>query len=242
MSAALLELRQVTRTHGEGARQVIALDSVDLEVRPGEFLAVMGASGSGKSTLLHLAGGLALPTRGDVLVEGRSLPALSVADRAAMRRRTVGYVFQDFNLLPSLTAAENVAFPRELDGASVRDARAEAMEALASVGIADLADRRPHEMSGGQAQRVAIARAVVGPRRLLLADEATGALDSRTGQDVVALLRERADAGVAVVLVTHEPRFAAWADRTVHLRDGRLVGVSAPGSVEALLPAVGGGR
>lgn len=230
-----LEMRGATRVHGTGARQVRALDGVGLAVTSGEFVAVMGPSGSGKSTLLHLAGGLDLPTSGDVAIAGTSLLGLNQKRLAQVRRRSVGYVFQDFNLLPGLTAAENVAFPLELDGASWRSARNAADEVLTLCGIATLADRWPEDMSGGQAQRVAIARALVGSRRLLLADEPTGALDSETGRTVLELLRRRAEEGAAVVMVTHEARFAAWADRTVYLRDGRISGETGPSKPEALL-------
>ena len=183
----------------------------------------MGPSGSGKSTLLHLAGGLDTPTSGEVVVEGTALGGLSRRALARLRRRAVGYVFQDFNLVPALTAAENVGLPRELDGTSARRARREALNALEELGIAEVADRFPDDMSGGQQQRVAIARALVGERRLVLADEPTGALDSTTGESVMALLRGRCDAGAAGVLVTHDARHAAWADRVVFLRDGVVV-------------------
>lgn len=231
----LLELRQATRVHGEGAREVKALDRVSLCVGAGEFVAIMGPSGSGKSTLLNLAGGLDTPSGGEVFVEGASLSDLSGKQLAELRRRSVGYVFQDFNLLPGLSAVENAAFPLELDGVSWRSARSAALEVLTRCGIAELADRRPEEMSVGQAQRVAIARALVGPRRLLLADEPTGALDSETGRAILELLRNRADSGAAVVMVTHEARFAAWADRTVYLRDGRISGETGPSEPEYLL-------
>jgi putative ABC transport system ATP-binding protein len=200
----------------------------------------MGPSGSGKSTLLHLAGGLDTPTSGVVLVEGVELGALSRPALAALRRRTIGYVFQDLNLIPALTAAENVALPRELDGVRLRQARREALAALDEVGLADEADRFPDELSGGQQQRVAIARALVGPRRLVLADEPTGALDSQTGESVLHLLRNRCDAGASGVLVTHEARYAAWADRVIFLRDGAMIdetGTATP--VEALLEGSG---
>ena len=233
----VLVLEAVTRTHGSGDGQVEALKDLSLTLAPGEFVAVMGPSGSGKSTLLHLAGGLDQPTSGRVLVEGTELGSLSKKALAQVRRRSIGYVFQDFNLIPALTAAENVSLPRELDGVPARRARKEAVEALAEVGIPELADRFPDDMSGGQQQRVAIARALVGERRLVLADEPTGALDSTTGEAVMALLRARCDAGAAGVLVTHDARHAAWADRVVFLRDGRVVDESvyrAP--EEALLP------
>ena len=220
---AVLRLAAVTRIHGSGEAAVRALDGVDVSISAGELVAVMGPSGSGKSTLLHLAGGLDSPTSGEVAVEGTVLGGLSVKALARMRRRAVGYVFQDLNLVPALTAAENVALPRELDGVRHRVARREALVALDEVGIAELADRFPDAMSGGQQQRVAIARALVGDRRLVLADEPTGALDSTTGEAVMALLRRRCDEGAAGMLVTHDARHAAWADRVVFLRDGRVV-------------------
>jgi putative ABC transport system ATP-binding protein len=232
----LLELRDVTRVHGSGPTAVHALVGVSLRVRPGELLSVMGPSGSGKSTLLQLAGGLDEPTGGTVVVAGVDLGTQGRAGRAAVRRRHVGYVFQDFNLIPALTAAENVALPRELDGVKTRQARAEALAALGEVGVDDLAGRFPDELSGGQRQRVAVARALVGPRSLLLADEPTGALDSHAGEAVLKLIRARCDAGAAGVLVTHEARHAAWADRIVFLRDGHIVDdTGAPPAVESLL-------
>jgi putative ABC transport system ATP-binding protein len=221
--SAVLELLDVTRLHGSGATEVRALDAVSLSVAPGELVAVMGPSGSGKSTLLTLAGGLDTPTSGKVLVEGADLGTLSRKQLAGVRRRSVGYVFQELNLIPALTALENVTLPRELDGISVRQARTEAQAVLDEVGVGDLAGRFPDDMSGGQQQRVAIARALVGTRRLVLADEPTGALDSETGESVLRVLRARCDAGAAGVLVTHEARHAAWADRVVFLRDGRVV-------------------
>ncbi|MFI6982388.1 ABC transporter ATP-binding protein [Embleya sp. NPDC050154] len=219
----VLELRSVGRIHGRGDVRVEALAEVDLAVAPGEMLAVMGPSGSGKSTLLMLAGGLDRPTHGEILVEGQELGGLNRRRMAALRRRSVGYVFQDLNLVPALTAAENVALPLELDGVSIRRARQAAQAALTEVGLEHFGDRFPDDMSGGQQQRVAIARALVGERRLVLADEPTGALDSTTGEAVLRVLRARCEAGAAVVLVTHEARHAAWADRIVFLRDGRLV-------------------
>ncbi|MFC5822421.1 ABC transporter ATP-binding protein [Nonomuraea insulae] len=216
----VVRLAEVARVHGEGATAVHALKGVSLEVDAGELVAVMGPSGSGKSTLLNLAGGLDRPTSGTVHVGEQDLAGLR--DLAALRRRSVGYVFQDLNLITSLTAAENVMLPRELDGVRSRPAREEAMAVLAEIDVADLADRFPEELSGGQRQRVAIARALVGTRSLLLADEPTGALDTRTGDEILQLLRARCDAGAAVLLVTHEPRYAAWADRVVFLRDGMI--------------------
>jgi putative ABC transport system ATP-binding protein len=223
MSVPVLELRGVSRVHGRGDTAVRALDAVSLTVAAGELLAVMGPSGSGKSTLLTLAGGLDRPTSGEVLVEGRPLAGLNAAAIAALRRRRIGYVFQNLNLVPSLTALENVMLPLELDGVATRRARRAAIGALALLGVDGVADRFPDDMSGGQQQRVAIARAVVGDRKLVLADEPTGALDSHTGEDVLRLLRGRCDDGAAAVLVTHDARHAAWADRIVFLRDGRVV-------------------
>ncbi|MDW3846653.1 ABC transporter ATP-binding protein [Micromonospora sp. BRA006-A] len=224
----VLELRDVRRTHGAGEAAVHALRGVSLTVRAGELVAVMGPSGSGKSTLLALAGGLDRPTGGEVVVEGETLRGLSARELARLRRRRIGYVFQDLNLLGSLTAVENVALPLELDGTGVRAARQSALAALREVDLEDLADRFPDQMSGGQQQRVAIARALVGERRLVLADEPTGALDSQTGEAVLHLLRRRVDAGAAGVLVTHEARHAGWADRVVFLRDGVMVDSTAP--------------
>ncbi len=239
-SQAILELREVTRTYGTGNTSVRALRTTSLSVQAGELVAVMGPSGSGKSTLLALAGGLDSPSTGDVLVEQSVLGRLNRAALAQLRRRRIGYVFQDLNLIPALTAVENVMLPRELDGASSRNARREALAAMAQVGVDDLADRFPDDMSGGQQQRVAIARALVGERRLVLADEPTGALDSSTGDDVLRVLRERCDAGAAGVLVTHEARHAGWADRVVFLRDGAIVDASAPlADPESLLTAAG---
>ncbi|KQV23829.1 MULTISPECIES: ABC transporter ATP-binding protein [unclassified Kitasatospora] len=232
---AVLHLENITRVHGHGAAEVHALRGVDLKVHPGELVAVMGPSGSGKSTLLTLAGGLDSPTTGRVLVEGQSLGDLSRKQQAQIRRRAIGYVFQDYNLIPALTAAENIALPRELDGVSTRAARREAYAALTELGIEELADRFPDDMSGGQQQRVAIARALIGERRLVLADEPTGALDSTTGEAVLSVLRARCDAGAAAMLVTHEARHAAWADRVVFIRDGRVVDESVSRDAASLL-------
>jgi putative ABC transport system ATP-binding protein len=240
MSAPVLRLAGVTRDHRQGDVTVRALRGVDLAVHPGELVAVMGPSGSGKSTLLHLAGGLDAPTSGQVLVEGRDLAGMRAAEVAAVRRRSVGYVFQDLNLLPSLTALENVALPLELDGVRVRAARHQALRGLDEVGVGGLSGRFPDELSGGQQQRVAIARALIGERRLLLADEPTGALDSSTGEEVLRVLRGRCEAGAAGVLVTHDARHAAWADRVVFLRDGVVVDQSGPAPQAESLLTTGG--
>lgn len=223
----VLGLDHVSRVYGSGEQAVHALRDISIDVEPGTFLSVMGPSGSGKSTLLGLAGGLDQPSEGVVSVCGQSLNGMSRDDLARIRRRQLGFVFQDFNLVSTLTALENIALPLELDGVGARQARAVATEALERIGLPELGDRFIEEMSGGQRQRIAIGRAIVGDRRLLLADEPTGALDSATGDEVMALIRQLADEGVAVVLVTHEARHAAWADRVVFLRDGRLVDESA---------------
>jgi putative ABC transport system ATP-binding protein len=225
---SVLELRRVSKVYGEGPTQVQALRDVDLSVAAGELVAVMGPSGSGKSTLLTIAGSLEDPTSGEVLVGGAALSRMSRNDRARLRRRRIGYVFQDFNLLAGLTAAENVALPLELDGVAARKARAAGMQALEQLGLADRASRFPDELSGGERQRVAIARAVVGERRLLLADEPSGALDSVNAEAVMRLVRAACRRGVAGVVVTHDAQLASWADRVVFLRDGRVVDQTAP--------------
>lgn len=223
MTDAVLRFVEVSRTFQSGDGAVRALDRVSFEVAEGELVAVMGPSGSGKSTLLALAGGLDAPTSGEVRIGDVVLGEMDATALARLRRDRLGYVFQDYNLVTDLTAAENVALPRELAGVKARVARCEAVAALAEVGLGELADRFPDQLSGGQQQRIAIARALIGQRRLVLADEPTGALDSQTSQAVLEVLRARVDAGAAGVLVTHEPRYAGWADRTIFLRDGRLV-------------------
>jgi putative ABC transport system ATP-binding protein len=233
-----LELHQVSKVYGSGPTEVHALSEVDLSVERGELVAVMGPSGSGKSTLLTIAGSLERPTSGEVLVDGVDLASVSRSDQAMMRRRSIGYVFQDFNLLPGLTALENVTLPLELDGVRAKSARAAGLEAMEELAVADSPDRYPDDLSGGQRQRVAIARAIVGERGLLLADEPTGALDSVNGESVMRLLRAATHRGVAGVVVTHEAQLASWADRVVFLRDGRVVDqtVTPPGP-ESLLAA-----
>ncbi|MFS0866442.1 ABC transporter ATP-binding protein [Microbacterium sp. 179-B 1A2 NHS] len=235
MSAPVLHLVGVTQQYGEGETSISALSGVDLTVHRGELVAIMGASGSGKSTLLSIAGGLQKPTTGEVVVEGTYLSTASARDLARLRRRSLGFVFQDFNLIPTLTALENVTLPLELDGFRARAARRAGRDALASVGLEDKLASFPDDLSGGQQQRVAIARAVVGGRRLILADEPTGALDSVTGEQVMRMLRTRVDQGAAGILVTHEARHAAWADRIVFLRDGRIVDESQRAGADALL-------
>jgi putative ABC transport system ATP-binding protein len=233
-----LELRQVSKIYGSGPTEVRALRDVDLSVQRGELVAIMGPSGSGKSTLLTIAGSLEEATSGEVLVDGVDLATVSRSDRAQMRRRSIGYVFQDFNLLAGLTAVENVTLPLELDGIRASAARAAGLEAMEELDVADHADRYADELSGGERQRVAIARAIVGERGLLLADEPTGALDSVNGESVMRLLRAATKRGVAGVVVTHEAQLASWADRVIFLRDGRVVDQTvAPPGPESLLAA-----
>ncbi len=234
--SVVLEMVGIDQVFGRPPVEVHALRGVSMQVRAGELVSVMGPSGSGKSSLLTIAGGLERPTGGVVRVGGVDLGAATANEVAAVRRRAVGYVFQDYNLIPALTAVENVGLPLELDGVASSVARRAALAALEDVGLAELADRFPDQMSGGQAQRVAIARAVVGQRSLILADEPTGALDTETGDSVLRMLRARVDAGAAGVLVTHDARHAAWADRVVFIRDGRIVDDTglAPG-VDSLL-------
>jgi putative ABC transport system ATP-binding protein len=234
-----LELRLVSKVYGEGPTEVHALRDVDLSVDAGMLVAVMGPSGCGKSTLLTIAGSLEEPTSGEVLVGAVTLSSMSRNDRARLRRRSIGYVFQDFNLLAGLTAVENVALPLELDGLAARKARVAGMDALEELGLSDRASRFPDELSGGERQRVAIARAVVGDRRLLLADEPTGALDSVNGETVMRLIRAACQRGVAGVVVTHDAQLASWADRIVFLRDGRIVDQTSPrAGPESLLAPV----
>jgi putative ABC transport system ATP-binding protein len=218
----VLELRHVSRVYGQGAAEVHALNDVDLSIDAGTMVAVMGPSGSGKSTLLTIAGSLEDPSDGQVLITGTDVTNMSKAEKAQLRRRTIGYVFQDFNLLPGLTAAENVALPLELDGTPARQARQAGLRALTQLGLGERASHFPDQMSGGERQRVAIARAIVGERRLLLADEPSGALDSVNGEAVMRLIHNACRDGMAAVVVTHDAQLASWADRVVFLRDGRI--------------------
>ncbi|HUC36090.1 MAG TPA: ABC transporter ATP-binding protein [Acidimicrobiales bacterium] len=233
---SFLELRRVSKAYGSGPTEVHAISDIDLAVDRGGLVAVMGPSGSGKSTLLTIAGSLEEPTSGEVLVDGSSLSKMSRNDKARLRRRTIGFVFQDFNLLAGLTAAENVSLPLELDGISARRARATAMEVMEELGLADRASHYPDELSGGERQRVSIARAVIGERHLVLADEPSGALDSTNGEAVMRMIVTACKRGVAAVVVTHDAQLASWADRVVFLRDGRVVDQTVPpASPESLL-------
>ncbi|MCB0027791.1 MAG: ABC transporter ATP-binding protein [Anaerolineales bacterium] len=218
-----LTLTQLSKVYGSGQTRVQALCNINLSVMRGELVAIMGPSGSGKSTLLAIAGTLEQPSEGGVSIGGVDALALSSDQRAHLRSQSVGYVFQEFNLLAGLTALENVTLPLELSGKAMRDARQYASIALERLGIAARATHYPDELSGGERQRVAIARAIVGERQLILADEPTGALDSVTGESVMRLLREACHDGIAAVVVTHDAKLAAWADRILFLRDGCFV-------------------
>ncbi|WP_328720214.1 ABC transporter ATP-binding protein [Streptomyces sp. NBC_00247] len=215
-----VQLRSVTRSHGRGSSLVTVLDRVDLTVAPGTFTAIMGPSGSGKSTLLHCAAGLDRPTSGRVFLGGTELTTLGERRLTLLRRRRIGFVFQSFNLLPALTAAQNVALPLRLAGGRPR--RADVLDALDRVGLGGRAGHRPGELSGGQQQRVALARALITRPEVLFGDEPTGALDSTTAREVLALLRSLVDGGRTVVMVTHDPVAGACADRVVLLADGRV--------------------
>ena len=223
-----LELHDVSKVYGEGATEVHALSRVDLSVDAGSLVAVMGASGSGKSTLLTIAGSLEEPTSGEVRIGSRPLTSLSRNGKARLRRQTVGYVFQDFNLLAGLSALENVSLPLELDGVAARKAQAAALASLDDFGLRDRASHYPDQLSGGERQRVAIARAVVGGRQLLLADEPSGALDSTNAEAVMRMILAACHRGMAAVVVTHDAQLASWADRVVFLRDGRIVDQTMP--------------
>ncbi|HTT59646.1 MAG TPA: ABC transporter ATP-binding protein [Acidimicrobiales bacterium] len=223
-----LELRGVSKTYGQAPNEVHALSDINLTVDAGSLVAVMGASGSGKSTLLTIAGSLEAPTLGDVIVDGAVLSRMSRDDQARMRRRSIGYVFQDYNLLAGLSAVENVSLPLELDGVSAKKARVAGLSALEELGLSDRATHYPDELSGGERQRVSIARAVVGERRLLLADEPSGALDSTNAEAVMRLILAACRRGVAAVVVTHDAQLASWADRVVFLRDGHVVDQTLP--------------
>jgi putative ABC transport system ATP-binding protein len=230
---SIVELRHVSKSYGEGASEVHALRDVTLSFEAGVLVAIMGPSGSGKSTLLTIAGSLEEPTGGEVLVNGFDVSKMSRRAKARLRRRTIGYVFQDYNLLPGLTAVENVALPLELDGVSRKKARIAGMNALDELGVGERAARFPDELSGGERQRVSIARAIVGDRRVLFTDEPTGALDSVNGEAVMALIRAACRRGVAGVMVTHDKQLASWADQVVFLRDGLIVDRTPPAAPPA---------
>jgi putative ABC transport system ATP-binding protein len=220
----ILGTQQLRKQYQMGEVAVDALQGVDFEVQKGEFVAIMGPSGSGKSTLLHLMGGLDTPTDGEVTLDSRRLAHMSDDQVTIIRRRHVGFVFQFFNLLPTLTAAENVALPLLIDGKRLDDYAARVDELLDLVGLGDRRDHKPDQLSGGQQQRVAIARALVTEPAIVLADEPTGNLDTRSGKEILDLLRRACDEkGQTIVMVTHDPSAASYADRIVFLRDGALI-------------------
>jgi len=220
---AIVETEQLTKVYGKGETAVTALEDINLQLAAGEFVAVMGPSGCGKSTLLHLVGGLDRPTSGRVVLDGRDLAKLDDTALTELRRRQIGFVFQFFNLIPVLNAAENAALPLILDGLKPAQARARAEAWLERLGLPDRLSHRPDQLSGGEQQRVAIARALVAEPALLLADEPTGNLDTRAGDEIANLLRQVSDEwGQTVLMATHDPRIAAYADRIVLLKDGRM--------------------
>ena len=221
---AIVVTENLTKVYGQGETAVTALDHVNVAVEAGEFVAVMGPSGCGKSTLLHLVGGLDRPTAGRVVLDGNDLAALSDDRLTVLRRRQIGFIFQFFNLIPILTAAENASLPLLLDGVKPGEARAQAQKWLERLGLGDRLASRPDQLSGGQQQRVAIARALVTEPALVLADEPTGNVDTRAGEEIAGLLRQAVtDWQQTVLMVTHDPRIAAYADRIVFLKDGRVV-------------------
>jgi putative ABC transport system ATP-binding protein len=223
MKPPLIRLENASRFYQVGGEEVRALDAVDLEVRRGEFLAIMGPSGSGKSTLMHVLGLIDQPTAGQFYLDGQNLNNLeSELERSRLRGRAIGFVFQTFNLLPRLTALENVELPLIYQGISAKERRERAMAAIGRVQLEDRAGHRPSEMSGGQRQRVAIARALVGKPLLLLADEPTGNLDSKTGEAILHLFDELNAEGHTLIVVTHEENVAARARRELHLLDGKI--------------------
>ncbi len=220
----LIETANLTKIYGIGEAAVTALEQISIKVEAGEFLAVMGPSGCGKSTLLHLLGGLDQPTAGSVSIDGIAISALNDDEMTRLRRRKIGFIFQFYNLLPVLTCEENTALPVTLDGMRPAEAREKAIQWLTRFGLEDRLASRPDQLSGGQQQRVAVARALVADPLLILADEPTGNLDTRSGDEIASLLRQiTRDYGRTVVMVTHDPRIAAYADRIIFLKDGRVV-------------------
>jgi putative ABC transport system ATP-binding protein len=221
---AMIEVNNLSKIYGSGEAKVTALNSVSLTIEKGQFVAVMGPSGCGKSTLLHLIGGLDRPTGGSVFIEGSDISRMSDTTLTELRRRRMGFIFQFYNLIPVLDAIENTALPLILDGVKPEIARAKAKEWLARNKLEDRGSHRPHELSGGQQQRVAIARAMVSDPVIILADEPTGNLDSRSGDEIATVLRKIvSDWGRTVLMVTHDPRIAAYADRIIFLKDGKVV-------------------
>jgi putative ABC transport system ATP-binding protein len=220
---ALIEARELTKVYAMGDQTVHALRGVSVDIAEGEFVAIMGASGSGKSTLMNILGCLDLPTTGEYRLAGEAVETMGADQLASIRNRRIGFVFQQFNLLPRTTALENVELPMVYAGVKAAERRERAMAALAQVGLAQRANHTPSELSGGQQQRVAIARALVNQPQLILADEPTGALDSQTSEDIMRLLTDLNGQGMTIVLVTHESDIAAWARRRIVFRDGHIL-------------------
>ena len=219
----LIEVSQLTKSYTLGDQTVHALAGVSLRIAAGEFVAIMGASGSGKSTLMNILGCLDVPTTGHYALAGEAVEGMSPDELAGVRNRRIGFVFQQFNLLPRTSALENVELPMIYAGVKAADRHPRAMQALQRVGLGERTGHTPAELSGGQQQRVAIARALVNNPQLILADEPTGALDTTTSEEVMRLLRDLNTQGITIVLVTHEPDIAAWARRKIVVRDGRIL-------------------
>jgi putative ABC transport system ATP-binding protein len=221
---SLIQTENLTKIYGSGETAVTALEHVNLKVNPGEFVAVMGPSGCGKSTLLHLIGGLDRPTGGEVRINDTPIADMKDDDLTKLRRQKIGFIFQFYNLIPVLTALENASLPVTLDGVRPAEAKKRAAEWLERFGLGDRLSSRPDQLSGGQQQRVAVARALVAEPALVLADEPTGNLDTRSGDEIASLLRDVTKKyGRTVIMVTHDPRIAAYADRIVFLKDGKVV-------------------
>ncbi len=229
----IYELRDVTKTYGQGSTQVAAVSNVSLSIDSGEFVAIAGPSGSGKTTLLQLLGGLDRPTSGDVIFEERNLAKLREAELTRLRLSTIGFVFQQFNLIPTVSAADNVGLALAPRGLKVAERRERVEELLGAVGLGSRGHHLPSQLSGGEQQRVAIARSLANEPRVVLADEPTGNLDSTTGDEIVAILRRLSDdRGQTIVLITHDERIAAVADRTIHMQDGRVLAGTTTRSLE----------
>ena len=219
-----IQLTNATKIYRQGTADVKALDNVSLVIPSGQFVAIMGASGSGKSTLLHLVAGLTTPTSGEIVLFGKAISTMSDNELTRFRRRSIGLIFQGYNLLPTMTALENVCLPVVIDGKRLKDVRPQGERLMSLVGLSDRQDHRPDELSGGQQQRVAIARALINNVSLLLADEPTGNLDSKTGEDVLHLMRSlTSEDRRTIIMVTHDPKAAAYADRVITLRDGQII-------------------